>query len=173
MNNLKPCEKFPISREDRIQDLLSYIKENCDRPMTVKEFCDRWVDYSLVRQDYAKACSRVLALNAGVSTIESYNWCKSKRPPKYLPLLLRLCDITKRIQALGICRTSLDPYGREIVRFPYEFPKPRFTWNDAVVVDGKVGRVSEETLVDQANIYHLWVFPEGFSLPFGLHLSHW
>lgn len=32
---------------------------------------------------------------------------------------------------------------------------------------------SEKTLVDQANIYHLWVFPEGFTLPFGLHLNHW
>lgn len=25
-------------------------------------------------------------------------------------------------------------------------------------------------LVDQANNYHLWIFPEGYKLPFGLHL---
>lgn len=29
---------------------------------------------------------------------------------------------------------------------------------------------AESELVDQANIYHLWVLPEGFNLPFGLHL---
>lgn len=26
----------------------------------------------------------------------------------------------------------------------------------------------ESELVDEANMYHLWVFPEGYSLPFGL-----
>lgn len=28
---------------------------------------------------------------------------------------------------------------------------------------------SEERLVDQANMYHLWVFESGFELPFGIH----
>jgi hypothetical protein len=28
---------------------------------------------------------------------------------------------------------------------------------------------AEDDLVDQANLYHLWVLPEGFKLPFGLH----
>ncbi len=28
----------------------------------------------------------------------------------------------------------------------------------------------ESDLVDQANMYHLWVLPPGFNLPFGLHL---
>ena len=26
-------------------------------------------------------------------------------------------------------------------------------------------------LVDQANCYHLWILPEGFALPFGLHID--
>lgn len=28
-------------------------------------------------------------------------------------------------------------------------------------------------LIDEANLYHLWVFPEDFSLNFGLHLPGW
>lgn len=28
---------------------------------------------------------------------------------------------------------------------------------------------SEDKLVDKANMYHLWILPEGFELPFGLH----
>ena len=32
---------------------------------------------------------------------------------------------------------------------------------------------SQENLVDQANIYHLWVLPEDMELPFGLHLEGW
>ena len=31
---------------------------------------------------------------------------------------------------------------------------------------------AESQLVDQANIYHLYVLPQGFELPFGLHLSN-
>ncbi len=30
---------------------------------------------------------------------------------------------------------------------------------------------AETDLVDDANIYHLWVLPAGFVLPFGLHIS--
>ena len=30
---------------------------------------------------------------------------------------------------------------------------------------------AESDLVDQANMYHLWVLPEGFKLPFGLHMT--
>lgn len=29
---------------------------------------------------------------------------------------------------------------------------------------------SEETLVDQANNYHLWIMPLGYQMPYGLHL---
>jgi hypothetical protein len=29
----------------------------------------------------------------------------------------------------------------------------------------------EEQLVDQANLTHLWVYPPGYELPFGLHLG--
>lgn len=32
---------------------------------------------------------------------------------------------------------------------------------------------AEKQLVDAANCYHLWVLPEGFALPFGLHLGNW
>lgn len=28
---------------------------------------------------------------------------------------------------------------------------------------------SKDRLVDAANMYHLWVFPKGFELPFGIH----
>jgi len=28
---------------------------------------------------------------------------------------------------------------------------------------------SDNRLVDAANMYHLWVFPKGFELPFGIH----
>lgn len=28
---------------------------------------------------------------------------------------------------------------------------------------------SQDRLVDAANMYHLWVFPKGFELPFGIH----
>ncbi len=28
---------------------------------------------------------------------------------------------------------------------------------------------AESHLIDQANSYHLWVLPEAFSLPFGIH----
>lgn len=28
-------------------------------------------------------------------------------------------------------------------------------------------------LVDQANLYHLWVLPQAMTLPFGLHLKDW
>lgn len=31
----------------------------------------------------------------------------------------------------------------------------------------------QENLVDQADVYHLWVLPQGFELPFGLHFSDW
>ena len=27
----------------------------------------------------------------------------------------------------------------------------------------------QDQVIDQANIYHLWVLPEGFELPFGIH----
>ncbi len=30
---------------------------------------------------------------------------------------------------------------------------------------------AESDLVDDANMYHLWVMPEDFALPFGLHLK--
>lgn len=30
---------------------------------------------------------------------------------------------------------------------------------------------AEQDLVDEANCYHLWVLPEGFKLPFGLHVE--
>lgn len=30
---------------------------------------------------------------------------------------------------------------------------------------------AEPDLVDQANLYHLWVLPVGFDLPFGLHFG--
>ncbi|MGB3208688.1 MAG: hypothetical protein WBB28_27175 [Crinalium sp.] len=146
MNDLKQfeqLEKLPASREDRIQDLLNYIKENCDRPMSVNEFCAQWVRHSLVQKDYINACSTVLARAAGVSVFESYKWCKFKKAPKYLPLLLRLCDITKRIQAQGICRAESDasPFGDDVVKIPRIFPKPKFTWNTPVVVDGRAARV--------------------------------
>ncbi|MGB3207889.1 MAG: hypothetical protein WBB28_23135 [Crinalium sp.] len=143
MNDLKQVEKLPISREDRIQDLLNYIKENCDRPMSVNEFCAQWVKHSLVRNNYAEACSDALARAAGVSVIESYKWCKSKKAPKYLPWLLRLCDITRRTQALGICRAEPDPspFGRDVVKLFRHFPKPKFTWNDPVVIEGRAARV--------------------------------
>jgi hypothetical protein len=29
----------------------------------------------------------------------------------------------------------------------------------------------DAALVDAANVYHLWVLPEGFELPFGLHIN--
>lgn len=29
----------------------------------------------------------------------------------------------------------------------------------------------ESVLVDRANMYHFWVLPEGFDLPFGLHVG--
>lgn len=32
---------------------------------------------------------------------------------------------------------------------------------------------TQEQLVDQANVYHLWVLPEGFQFPFGLHFDGW
>lgn len=32
---------------------------------------------------------------------------------------------------------------------------------------------SQENLVDQANLYHLWVLPEDMELPFGLHFKGW
>lgn len=28
---------------------------------------------------------------------------------------------------------------------------------------------AEERLVDAANMYHLWILPDGFQLPFGIH----
>ena len=31
----------------------------------------------------------------------------------------------------------------------------------------------ESQLIDAANCYHLWVLPEGFELPFGLHIPGW
>ena len=31
----------------------------------------------------------------------------------------------------------------------------------------------ESTLIDEANVYHLWVFPESFELTFGIHLPGW
>ncbi len=31
----------------------------------------------------------------------------------------------------------------------------------------------ESTLIDEANVYHLWVFPESFELSFGIHLPGW
>ncbi len=30
---------------------------------------------------------------------------------------------------------------------------------------------SKERLVDEAGMYHLWVLPEGFRLPFGIHIN--
>ena len=30
---------------------------------------------------------------------------------------------------------------------------------------------AQTDVVDQANIYHIWCMPEGFALPFGLHLT--
>lgn len=32
---------------------------------------------------------------------------------------------------------------------------------------------AESRLVDQANIYHVFVLPEGFEIPFGLHIPGW
>lgn len=32
---------------------------------------------------------------------------------------------------------------------------------------------SVENLVDEANVFHLWVLPKSFELPFGLHFSGW
>lgn len=32
---------------------------------------------------------------------------------------------------------------------------------------------AESDLIDQANCYHLWVLPEGFKIPFGLHFKGW
>lgn len=31
----------------------------------------------------------------------------------------------------------------------------------------------QQKLVDQANCYHLWVLPQGFEFPFGLHFDGW
>lgn len=28
---------------------------------------------------------------------------------------------------------------------------------------------ADDRLVDQANMYHLWILPDGFPLPFGIH----
>lgn len=32
---------------------------------------------------------------------------------------------------------------------------------------------SQDQLVDEANVYHLWVLPKEVQLPFGLHFSGW
>ena len=32
---------------------------------------------------------------------------------------------------------------------------------------------ANSNLVDQANCFHIWVLPEGFELPFGLHSKGW
>jgi hypothetical protein len=32
---------------------------------------------------------------------------------------------------------------------------------------------AQSQLVDDANCFHVWVLPEGFQLPFGLHLEGW
>lgn len=32
---------------------------------------------------------------------------------------------------------------------------------------------AQENLIDQADLYHLWVLPKDFEVPFGLHLKSW
>ena len=58
--------------------------------------------------------------------------------------------------------------------------KPRHSWTDFQRIKNEVcgeDRIAVEvypdakSLVDQAHWYHLWVYPEGCSLPFGLHIG--
>lgn len=78
-----------------------------------------------------------------------------------------------------IVQEFLKPGGITLLMVRRNDAAPMRSWSDMQRIKNELmgtDRVAvevyprEEDVVDQANMYHLWVFPEGFALPFGLHL---
>ena len=124
------------SRETRIKLLLDYINEVKDLPLEPAEFVNTWVRHPLDAQGYRRACSEVIGNVLGISCWCISGWGKNYgKRPAYMPMLLRLADIVKRIQEFGICRPQNSQSWEQSMTIPCGWPRPLFVWNDRVLLN--------------------------------------
>ncbi len=94
-----------------------------------------------------------------------------------------LCAYVNRVYSVQVYECEVEELGivTHLALRRHDTLMPR-AWSDLQrIKDELVGpeRVAVEVfpkrtqLVDVANMAHLWVFPEGYELPFGLHINAW
>lgn len=140
-------DRLPLSRDERIAALLNHIISTIHQPMSPAAFCQKWVKHPLTQQNYSRTCDRVLSEATGLSAWGFSSWGKGySKYPAYIGYVLRLADIIREAQALGICRSSMAHTGRSeqgrMIPLPNGYPKPTFELDEAVTTDGEFGTVA-------------------------------
>lgn len=79
-----------------------------------------------------------------------------------------------------VVQAFLKPEGITLLMVRRNDAEPIRSWSDMQRIKNElmgIDRVAvevyprERDVVDEAHMYHLWVYPEGYILPFGLHLT--
>ncbi|MEP0873370.1 hypothetical protein NDA01_26780 [Trichocoleus desertorum AS-A10] len=119
---------LPLSRDARIQAVLSGICHTLHQPLEPVEYCQRWVFHPLHLQNYKQACDQALAQACGLLSADVQLWGKEwRKRPGYVPYLLRLADTVKRSQTLGVCAAKVRSQTPELsLPIPKGIPCPRF-----------------------------------------------
>ena len=123
------------SRESRIQLLLDHISKVKDIPLEPSEFVSCWLKFPLDTRGYRQHCDEAIARALGIDRW-SISWGKNySRRPAYVPMLLRLADIVKHIQASGICRPRAPQSWEPSIVVPSSWPQPVLRLNDRVICE--------------------------------------
>ena len=122
------------SRKTRIQTLLDYIDRVKDQPMEPAEFASHWVDHPLDARGYRRVCNEVIGNALNLDAFDVGSWGKNYgKMPAYVPKLLRLADIVKRLQEFGICRPKTPQSWEQSLPLPRSWPQPFYKLSDKVI----------------------------------------
>ena len=152
---------FALSRDERAKALLSYIATVVHQPMTPAEFCHKWVSYPLTDPDYKQACEDALCRATGLAVWEVARWGRHySKHPAYIPFVLRLADIVRQAQKLGVCKSSTGWWSAESLPLPRGYKKPKFGFDDSVVSEGNFGTIAGLAFLDGEWHYSVKLHPD-------------